>query len=455
MINYIIQVILFQTLFLAVYDFFLAKETFFTKNRWYLLVTAIGSFLIPFINFPTFQRAIPKEISIVLPEIVLSPQSVIEQTTVYQSFNYGMLIFWIGLSFFSLIFGYRLYRLILLMVKNSIEKRENYYLITIPNSKKAFSFFNYVFLGSNVDELEKDKIISHELIHCKQKHSIDLLIFESLKIVMWFNPLVYVYQKRVATVHEYISDAIVVKSVEKKQYINNLVNQLFDVEQISFVNQFYKSSLIKKRIKMMTREKSKQIKQVKYLLLIPILLSMIFYTSCLSSNTANRIAIENQILKDSIEVLKKRDSIRQKLIQSMGNKPTLKSLKNLGVLGDKEKDVPFTVIDKVPTFPGCKGTKAELKACFNKKIQKHFATNFNSNLPKKLKLSPGKKRLIMLFKVDKEGNIVDVRAKAPHPGLKEELVRIVKMLPKMLPGEQNGKPVGVKYTMPMRIDVVE
>ena len=79
MINYILQVILFQVLFLAVYDFFLSKETFFTKNRWYLLSTPVLSFLIPFIKIPTFQKAVPQEYIVYLPEIVLSPEKVIQE----------------------------------------------------------------------------------------------------------------------------------------------------------------------------------------------------------------------------------------------------------------------------------------------------------------------------------------------------------------------------------------
>jgi protein TonB len=120
---------------------------------------------------------------------------------------------------------------------------------------------------------------------------------------------------------------------------------------------------------------------------------------------------------------------------------------------DPENDVPFTIIENVPVFPGCKGNKAALKKCFNQKMQKHFARKFDAELPNELGLSPGKKRLIMLFKIDKVGNIVDIRVKAPHPKLKKEATRIIQLLPTMKPGRQRGKPVGVKYTLPMRIEV--
>ena len=412
---------LFQLLFLIVYDFVLSKETFFTKNRWYLLMSAIMSFCIPFIQIPSFQKVVSNDVRILLPEIVLSPQSMIEETEVYQNFNGGLIIFWLGFLFFLVLFSFKVYKLTILIIKNSIEKKDSYTLIMLPNSKKAFSFFNYIFLGTDINELEKEKIISHELIHCKQKHSLDLLFFESLKILIWFNPLLYIYQKRIATVHEYISDAIILKSTDKKLYMNTLVNQLFDVENISFVNQFYKHSQLKKRIMMITKEKSNKMRLSKYLLLVPIIASMLFYTAC--SNMENNVLKEGVIRKDQIQT-------KTEIIE--------------------EESIPFIILDKAPTFPGCSEND---KSCFNKKIQQHFQKEFNVNLTDSLKLSPGKKRIIMLFKINKEGAIIGIKAKAPHPVLQEESIRIIKLLPIMKPGELDGEKVTVKYTLPIRIEV--
>ncbi|MAC86513.1 MAG: BlaR1 peptidase M56 [Gammaproteobacteria bacterium] len=510
MINYIIQVMLFQILFLAVYDLILSKETFFNKNRWYLLGSAFVSFLIPFIKIPTFQKSISREVSIVLPEIVLSPQSYIEQTDVYQNFNYGSLIFWLGVAVFALLFVVKLYKLIRLILKNTVVNKDGYTLITISNSKKAFSFFNYIFLGETLNEKEKEKIISHELIHSNQKHSIDLLIFESLKIIMWFNPLLYIYQNRISTVHEFISDAAILKTTEKNIYMNKLLNQLFEVENISFVNQFYKSSLIKKRIMMITKEKSKQIKQAKYLLLIPVLASMLFYVSC-----SENMQLEEEVIAKkqvptfyglpkydygdtaketylhlyfgnkspnfgeeiSLNKLTKEEKNEfhqyKKRLEEGGSKFWSKYVKlyqletgrkMIAIVWDFSMDsieeivetkkylngVPFTVLDKVPTFPGCPDND---KKCFNKKMQQHFADNFNSKLPNQLDLKSGKKRLIMLFEIDKQGNVINAKVKAPAPELQKEAIKIINLLPKMTPGEKDGEIVSVKYTLPMRIDV--
>jgi protein TonB len=117
------------------------------------------------------------------------------------------------------------------------------------------------------------------------------------------------------------------------------------------------------------------------------------------------------------------------------------------------EDVSFMIIEDVPVFPGCKGSKDELKACFSKKVQKHFSRKFDTELPNELGLSSGRKRVFIGFKIDKSGNIVNIQARAPHPKIKSEVIKVMKQLPKMKPGKQRGKPVGVKYSIPSTLIV--
>ncbi|WP_159950420.1 M56 family metallopeptidase [Polaribacter septentrionalilitoris] len=461
MINYILQVILFQVLFLAIYDFFLSKETFFTKNRWYLLSTPILSFLIPLIKIPTFQKAVPQEFIIYLPEIILSPEKVIQETKFYQSINYIDVVFISGIIVFSGLFLYKLFQIFLLIRQCKIKKQSDYTLVLIPNRTKAFSFFYYIFIGESISETQKKKIIQHELVHTKQKHSLDLLFFELLKIVMWFNPMVFLYQKRITLVHEYISDEVASKSEPKENYINHLLSNFFQVENISFINQFYKQSLLKKRIIMMTKTQSKKLNQLKYLVLIPALIGMLFYTSCtetevhddfskteklnLESIQIKELKRVNKKLSDSIEILDKQKKVRENRIKHLEKLGFSNGIKNI-----ETEEVSFMTIDKAPTFPGCESGD---KKCFSKMIQKHFAKNFNANMVKGLGLSSGRKRVFIGFKIDKEGNVIDIKARAPHKDIKEEVISVMSTLPKMIPGEQKGEKVGVKYAIPFTLVV--
>ena len=160
---------------------------------------------------------------------------------------------------------------------------------------------------------------------------------------------------------------------------------------------------------------------------------------------------------EKIEVVEDEKEVEETVIDSTETDETeavvIEDIDEIEEAEEVIEDVPFTIIEDVPVFPGCKGNKQELKNCFNKKMQKHFVKKFDSDLPNELGLAPGNKRVIMLFKIDKNGNVVDVRAKAPHPRLTKEAIRIINLLPKMTPGRQRGKPVGVKYTLPMRIAV--
>lgn len=117
------------------------------------------------------------------------------------------------------------------------------------------------------------------------------------------------------------------------------------------------------------------------------------------------------------------------------------------------EDVPFAIIEDVPVYPGCKGSKAELRACLQEKITRHVNRKFNADLASDLGLSPGVKRIFVMFKIDKTGNITDVMARAPHKRLQEEAIRVVNLLPKMTPGKQRGRPVGVKYSLPIAFKV--
>jgi bla regulator protein blaR1 len=85
----------------------------------------------------------------------------------------------------------------------TIASEGDYHIIEVPNSTIACTFSRTIFLGDQLSEAEKQQILTHELVHVKQKHSLDLVFFELLKIIFWFNPLIYIYQNRITTLHEY------------------------------------------------------------------------------------------------------------------------------------------------------------------------------------------------------------------------------------------------------------
>jgi len=117
------------------------------------------------------------------------------------------------------------------------------------------------------------------------------------------------------------------------------------------------------------------------------------------------------------------------------------------------EEVPFAVIEEAPIYPGCKGSKAARKKCLQQKIREHVNKKYNVGLAEELGLDPGKKKVYVLFKIDYKGNVVNVRARGPHKRLEKEAIRVVQLLPKMIPAKQRGKSVNIKYTLPITLEV--
>ena len=119
----------------------------------------------------------------------------------------------------------------------------------------------------------------------------------------------------------------------------------------------------------------------------------------------------------------------------------------------EDVEVPFSVIENVPEYPGCeKGSNSQKRKCMSAKIAKFVQRKFNTDLAGDLGLS-GRQRINVIFKIDKRGNVVGVRSRAPHPRLEKEAARVINMLPKMKPGRQRGKAVVVPYSLPITFQV--
>ncbi len=426
MLQYIIQVIVIQVVFLLAYDVWLRKETFFKWNRVYLLSTLGISFVLPFLKVNVSQNEITNTVSAMLPEIILNPTTAVQSmSSNYSMMNmveFGVYAVIIVLTF---VFIYKLSKIFYLIGSGEIIEKGKVKLVLTKYPYSAFSFFNFIFINETILKHNSD-IIEHEMVHCRERHTLDLLILEVLKIFMWFNPVVYLYHQRVTELHEYISDAQVVQSSDKVKYINTLLGVTFNVQNIAFINQFYKHSLIKKRIVMMTKEKSKQHRLLRYFSIIPLLAGLLFYVSCSDRATATEVdaVVEGKKVKEKVHVEETRaDAIN------------------------------FNSLENVPKFKGATGGKSELQRDFQQKLTAHIIDNFNFQLGNELELEPDTYKIFVSFVIDKDGNISKAKAKGPRPELEEEGIRVIKSLPQLEPGTMDGKAVNVSYAVPIAFKV--
>lgn len=586
MLDYLIKVLLFQALFLAVYDLFLKRETFFQINRGYLLATSCLAYALPLISIKRVQNLVPstyQDYFTAIPEVFITPSVMIRD-----QFSWSAVLLWaakgllfLGMIVMGILFIIRLYKLRRLIINHPKEKKQGFNLVWMKFNE-AYSFFSYIFIGVKIPDANYEQVITHELVHVKQYHTVDLLFFEVQKILAWFNPFSYLYQNRIAELHEFIADEKAVKYHDKSSYFNHLLSHSFGIDNYSFVNPFLKHSLIKKRIIMLNKKKSNQLRKLKYLLLIPVLGGMLLYASCTSQNDIidpnQTETIEEIVLGEDLEksqgaatVLfatleesplypgmeattdkqQSRKSFQDSIRHHVNKKFNTSGLKDLGLNPGKNRvhvqftisstgevkdvlaraahknleeeairvvnslpkmtpgkqngvavnvkytlpitlfiagdttaqtnpsnaleelakidnnressrgntvaiegnEVLFAIIEEAPVFPGCTGTRAEQRKCLQDKIRMHINSKYNTKLAKALGLSPGKKRVHVQFTIDKAGNIVNIRSRGPHTALEEEAIRVVQLLPKMIPGKQRGQNVGVKYTVPITLQV--
>ena len=470
MIHSLIQILVFQVLFLAVYETFLKKETFFNLNRIYLLLTPILGTALPFISVDFIQKSIPQEYVVQLPAVVVGDtisEAIPNATSFWLPSLLDLWLFGIALS--AVIFIWKIFRITKIYLSGNTVYFDGLKLKILPKTDTAFSFFNTIYLGENISEEKRSSIVAHEKIHIQQKHTLDLLFFEILRIIFWFNPLIYVFQNRMATLHEFIADEKLTAENDKKQYYQNLLSEVFQTEKISFINTFFNQSLIKKRISMLQKSKSRKAAQLKYLLLLPAICAMLIYTACSNEPKTEETPIVQQ--SDS-EVMNKINELAEAIMKKGEMTPeeekALKLLTTEAQPGDKVytsvqeylnetegeggMSVAFSEIERVPTYPGCSGDNETLKKCFTERISAFVGENFNTKLGKDLGLT-GIQRIVVKFKIDKSGNIVRATAKAPKPELEAEALRIIEKLPQMQPGEQKGEKVGVLYSLPIIFEV--
>ena len=413
MIQYVLECVAFQLLFLMIYDFFLKKETFFQWNRAYLIVTYALSLLLPWVKIEAFSTELPATFqgySDFLWSLEQSPVTV--GTTIDSDLHvsWQQVFFLTGIVIATFWFLIKLWRLYQLRRKGEVTYFKHFTQIVLPHSNEAFSFFRSIFLGDEVLKKEYNVIVSHELVHIRQRHSLDLLFFELMRIVGWFNPLVYIYQQRITELHEFIADAHVPKT-ERKAHYNLLLSQVFESGNISFVNHFFKNSLIKKRIVMLQKSKSKKVWQLKYLLLVPLVLGMLFYTSC-----------------------------------EQNEKEGLKSEEEATALKTEMDAVSFAEIDEVPVFPNCEDAD-DKKACFSTMLHQHISKNFR--YPEDAQELGLQGRVNIMFTIDENGSVGDIKKRGPHFLLEDEAERIIGKLPQMQPGINDGAPVKTVYSIPI------
>ncbi len=304
-------------LFYLCYKLFLQGETFFESNRYFLLAGLVVASSIPFIVIPIYVD-MPKVVSYNFSEMTAIPQ-----TEVAEAFNFLKTLEWtyiLGAVIFSIKFLIEFIALSFVLINNKRKKQGKYTFIETKKDHSPFSFFKYIVYNPNhfsVNELEH--IILHEEVHAKQYHSVDILLTKLAAILFWFNPFIWLYNKSLQQNLEFIADNETQSKVSNaKHYQTLLLKTVLSKDQMRLVNNFY-NSLIKKRIIMLHKSKSKQSRLWKYTLVLPLLalFLMSFNTEKvykeISSTQSEEPEIKEPKMEDVEEVIISKEHSKKKL----------------------------------------------------------------------------------------------------------------------------------------------
>ena len=268
---YLLEANLYLAAFYLLYKLLLQHTTFYQANRYFLVLSIAMAFTIPLMQLGFLKQPLEVVETFQMEEV---PQQIIEVVVANQptawSLNdyllYGYLALAIGLS---LKFFFSISKIIRLYFKHQKRELGKYTLVELSAEHAAFSFFNVLFIHPSM--AKNNAVLTHEMIHIKQKHSLDIILLELLKIICWFNPLVYFMKRDLTLLHEYIADeSTTAKNISKHEYAMFLIENSMASYSPSLVNQFFNQSILKSRINMLNKEKTANWARLKYLLAVPL-----------------------------------------------------------------------------------------------------------------------------------------------------------------------------------------
>lgn len=423
-------------LFYAFYRLFFYKDTFFGWRRTALLCFFAVSVVVPLLDIQNWieqqepmAAMVDLYASVVLPEITPA----IQEGTDWKQLLAGSMriVYWLVVTLLAARFLIQLTGIIRLARHCLTQKIDETTVHLLPDAEGPFSFFHWIFVcpDAHTDE-ELKEILAHEKTHACQWHSIDVLVGELACIFCWFNPFVWLMKREIRTNLEYLADEKVLETGhDSRTYQYHLLGLAHQKSAGTLYNSFNVLPL-KRRIMMMNKRRTRAIGRTKYVMFFPL--------AALLMVVSNIEAVARATQKITTEVIEPVNpeewSLSREKIVVMDDEPT-------PMFREKEKDSTeediFEVVEKMPRFKG--GTTA-LMQYLSKNI--HYPTTA---------MEAGRQgRVTVQFIVTKDGNIEQVKIlRGVSPELDTEAIRVISSMPKWIPGEQRGKRVNVKYTVPV------
>ena len=405
---YQIKVGLCLIVFYLLWKLLLSRETFHRFNRVALLTVMALALVLPWVKLTLDVSTPVAGGMIMLEEMIVTPSGAEQPHQVAQTWsviNIAYILYFIGVVSVMVWLLHSQWSLHRLLKKGRREQMsDGITLHVVPGDQTPFSYFRHIVINEQDYCDNPREILTHEHAHISLRHSWDVLFVELVKLFQWWNPAAWLLCRELRQVHEYEADmAVLNQGVDAKQYQLLLIRKSVGDQLFSMANNFNYQSL-KKRIRMMTTNKSSRWKTLRALAVLPVItLALLAFANPTNETADEPVAVAYQ----------------------QANGP---------------QDV-YESVEQMPEFPG--GMEEMMKFL-----------QMNIQYPANAAKNNVEGRVILQFVVEKDGQIGDVKvARSVDPELDAEALRVVKSLPDFIPGRLDGEPVAVWYTIPVSFKV--
>ena len=412
---------LYLGLFYAFYLLVMRRTTFFRFNRVLLLVGSYLCLLLPFIPLRTVSAS---ALSSELTMTGVGAADISRELSASFPWKEALLALYLAGALVTLalclLSAWKMGRLIR---RGESTPMEGCTLVLLEGEISSFSWGRKVVM-SRKDLRENPAIFTHEKMHVRHRHSLDLLLFLPLQILFWWNPLVWITREELRLLHEYEADESVIQNgIDATQYQLLLVRKAVGEQRFTLASGFQHAKL-KNRITMMLKPTSSGWMRYAYLAMIPTLAALM-YACNPSKNTAEPTSVPAETQVQAEQVV-------QAAVQNVA--PAVSAAE----MNKDAESVRFSLVDKKPRFNG--GDANEFSKWVNSQL----------TYPAQAKADGVQGRVTLQFTVGADGVLRDVRVlRGVREDLDSEAVRVISASPKWTPGEQDGKPVAVTYAYPV------
>lgn len=445
---YLLKVNIAIALFYMFYRLFFAGDTLWRARRIYMLSAILLSFAYPFFSIEGWlqQQETVKEFVMnyaVLPEFTVGAE---EQTTFFSLNNLLASTYVLIMAVLSVRLLLQLVSILRIKHSGHYEIIQNVRVLVVEKEIAPFSFFATIYINPALHtEAETAQILTHELTHVRQWHSLDVMFSEFLCIAFWINPAAWLLKREIRQNLEFLADDKVLSSgFDSKSYQYHLLQLSYQTPDYKLSNKFNILPL-KKRIIMMNQKKSSKSTALKYLLIAPLTFSLVVISNAESLAGKASEFLQTEIMSVPDKPNKASEQPKPKVVGEVqvvgyGAAKTKEQKELVESKTTKEIDDDnqiFMVVENMPKYPG--GDQELFKYLSN-----------NVKYPVNAQKNGIQGRVLCQFVIDRDGKVTDAKVvRGVDKDLDLEALRVVTEMPAWEPGRQKGKPVRVKYTLPI------